>query len=110
MRQFVGTGESALYRVSVVPTRLLLRGAQNEAGPRLSYAPMLGQCWNQPPAQRKVRYCGRAWLNGGWALVCGLWLGQQLRARGRQCRRRVRADAKLFQLLPKITLSGLRTE
>lgn len=41
MRQFVGTGESALYRVSVVPTRLLLRGVQNKAGPRASYVPVL---------------------------------------------------------------------
>ena len=71
MRQFVGTGESALYHVSVVPTRLLLRCAQYEAGPRSSFVPVLGQCWNQPPAQRNVRYCGRAWLNGGHALVCG---------------------------------------
>ncbi len=41
MRQFVGTAESALYHVSVVPTRLLLRCAQNKAGPRTSYVLVL---------------------------------------------------------------------
>ena len=76
MRQFVGTGESALYRVSVVPTRLLLRGAQNEAGSRASYAPVLGHVLEPASgsaqcAVLRVRLglkLGGLWLAGsGWS-------------------------------------------
>ena len=89
MRQFVGTGESALYRVSVVPTRLLLRGAQNDSA----------MCGTAGALSLTV---------GGLGLRRGGQVGADLRTlgSGRQCGRQARVDANLFQLLPKITLSG----